>query len=37
MSDAGFGVETEGYLNNWNPDGESQNKAVNFGKGIAKL
>lgn len=37
MANAGFKVESEGYLNQWNPDDESQKKAVDFGKQIANL
>lgn len=35
MADAGFEVINEGYRNQWNPDGDSQNAAVDFGKKIA--
>lgn len=37
MLNAGFEVKSEGYLNQWNPDNESQEKAIDFGKNIAKL
>lgn len=35
MADAGFEVINEGYRNQWNPDADSQNAAVDFGKKIA--
>ena len=35
MADAGFEVINEGYRNQWNPDADSQNAAVNFGKKLA--
>ena len=35
MADAGFEVINEGYRNLWNPDWDSQNAAVDFGKKIA--
>lgn len=35
MADAGFEVINEGYRNQWNPDADSQNDAVEFGKKIA--
>jgi flavorubredoxin len=35
MADAGFEVINEGYRNLWNPDADSQNDAVEFGKKIA--
>jgi anaerobic nitric oxide reductase flavorubredoxin len=37
MAEAGFEVATEGFRNQWNPNVDAQNKAVDFGKIIAKL
>lgn len=37
MSEAGFEVTTEGYRNNWNPDGAAQEAAEEFGRTVAGL
>jgi flavorubredoxin len=37
MANAGFEVESEGYLNLWNPDEDSQIKAQDYGNSIARL
>lgn len=37
MADAGFAVTNEGYRNQWNPDVESQQAAIDFGKALAKV
>jgi anaerobic nitric oxide reductase flavorubredoxin len=37
MANAGFEVVLEGCRNQWNPDKDAQNEAVDFGKAIAKL
>ncbi len=37
MKDAGFEVIDEGFRNSWNPDIDSQNAAVDFGKKIAAI
>ena len=35
LADAGFDVVDEGYRNQWNPDGEAIEKAVEFGQMLA--
>lgn len=35
MADAGFDVINEGFRNSWNPDADSQQAALDFGKKIA--
>lgn len=37
MEDAGFEIISEGYRNQWNPDAESENAAVEYGKKLAVL
>ncbi|WP_347487949.1 anaerobic nitric oxide reductase flavorubredoxin [Desulfoscipio sp. XC116] len=37
MENAGFEVIGEGFRNQWNPDGNSQNDAMEYGKKIAKV
>lgn len=37
MADAGFEVIDEGFRNRWNPDDDSQNAAVDFGRKIAGI
>lgn len=37
MKDAGFEIVAEGYKNQWNPDLDSENAAIEFGKTLAKL
>ncbi|MFA5675651.1 MAG: anaerobic nitric oxide reductase flavorubredoxin [Christensenellales bacterium] len=37
MENAGFEIVSEGYKNQWNPNDESQAKALDFGSAIAKL
>lgn len=37
LANAGFDVVLDGYRNQWNPDGEAQKEAVDYGKKIAKL
>lgn len=36
MNQAGFEIIGEGFRNQWNPDTDSQNAAIEFGKSIAK-
>lgn len=37
MSNAGFEVISEGYRNQWNPDDDAQQAAMDFGKKLAKI
>ena len=37
MADAGFEVITEGFRNQWNPDVDSQQAAIDFGRKIAMM
>lgn len=37
MKDAGFEIVAEGYRNQWNPDLDAENAAIEFGKTLAKL
>lgn len=37
MADAGFEVVNAGYKNQWNPEADAQEAAVEFGKGLAKI
>ncbi|MDY0385712.1 MAG: anaerobic nitric oxide reductase flavorubredoxin [Methanolobus sp.] len=37
MEDAGFEVISEGYRNQWNPDLDAENEAIEYGKKLATL
>ncbi|WP_292466882.1 anaerobic nitric oxide reductase flavorubredoxin [Methanolobus sp.] len=37
MKDAGFEVISEGYKNQWNPDLDAENEAIEYGKKLATL
>jgi anaerobic nitric oxide reductase flavorubredoxin len=37
MESAGFEVVNEGYRNQWNPDGDAQEAAMDFGRNLAKI
>lgn len=37
MEDAGFEVISEGYRNQWNPDLDAENEAIEYGKKLAAL